>query len=338
MDLVVSIFLVIMLRNVWALVCGGLAGNLVRLVMSFIIHPGRPRLRFQKEKATELIRFGRWLLGSGILIFLVTQGDDIFVGKFLGVTALGFYQMAYLLSNLPATEITHVISQVTFPAYAKLQDNLAGLKTAYMEVLQVTLLVSFPIAGVIFTLGADFTQIFLGNHWLPIVPALQVLVIAGFIRSTGSLTGPLFLAIGRPDLGTRIHIAKLILLLIIIYPLTIRWGILGTALAVTINGILVNPFAHWKALRMVKGQVAEFFKYSLVPGLSTFVMMVFLYIVKARLIPPESWMVFIFLISVGLFTYLISIAILGKTFGIDVYALLKRRLLGSLITNRPTDI
>jgi O-antigen/teichoic acid export membrane protein len=298
-DLMVSIFLVIMLRNVWALVWGGLAGNLVRLIMSFIIHPSRPRFKFEKEKAAELIRYGRWLFGSGILIFLVTQGDDIFVGKILGVTALGYYQMAFLLSNLPATEITHVISQVTFPAYAKLQDNLPRLKSAYTEVMQVTLLVSFPIAGAIFTLGPDFIQIFLGSHWLPMVPALQVLVIAGFIRSTGSLTGPLFQAVGRPDLGTKLQIAKLILLLIVIYPLTIRWGILGTALAVVINGIIVNPFAHLKAIRMVDGLVRNFIKILSTPGFSTLVMVIFLYIIKSRLISTQSWLAFIFLLFAG---------------------------------------
>jgi O-antigen/teichoic acid export membrane protein len=325
-DLMVSIILVIMLRNVWALVWGGLAGNLVRLIMSFIIHPSRPRFKFEKEKAAELIRYGRWLFGSGILIFLVTQGDDIFVGKILGVTALGFYQMAYLLSNLPATEITHVISQVTFPAYAKLQDNLPRLKTAYTEVVQVTLLVSFPIAGAIFTLGPDFTQIFLGNHWLPMVPALQVLVIAGLIRSTGSLTGPLFQALGRPDQGTKLQIAKLILLLIVIYPLTIRWGILGTALAVVINGILVNPFAHLKALRMVDGRVKDFIKILSIPGFSTLVMSIFLYLIKARLIATQSGFAFIFLLFAGLLTYVFTSAVLGKFLGADLYVLIKRRI------------
>ena len=326
-DFVVSVLLVILLRNVWALVWGGLAGNLVRLIMSFIIHPSRPRFKFEKKKAVELFRYGKWLLGSGILIFLVTQGDDIFVGKLLGVTALAFYQMAYLWSNLPATEITHVISQVTFPAYAKLQDNLPRLRTAYTEVLQVTLLVSFPIAGAIFTLGPDFTQIFLGNHWLPMVPALQVLVIAGFIRSTGSLTGPLFQAVGRPDQGTKLQIAKLILLLIVIYPLTIRWGILGTALAVVINGIIVNPFAHLKAIRMVDGRVKDVIKILLLPGFSTLVMITFLYLIKSRLISTQSGFVFIFLLVAGLLTYVFTCVLLGKFFGIDVYALIKRRMI-----------
>jgi O-antigen/teichoic acid export membrane protein len=116
-DLTVAITLAFILRNVWALVWGGLAASLVRLVLSYVLHPHRPRMRIDREGFQELFGFGKWVLTSGILVFLVTQGDDILVGKLLGVTALGLYQMAYTLSNLPATEVTHMISKVTFPAH-----------------------------------------------------------------------------------------------------------------------------------------------------------------------------------------------------------------------------
>ncbi len=164
--------------------------------------------------------------------FLVVQGDDIFVGKMLGVTALGFYQMAYLISNLPATEITHVISQVTFPAYSKMQYDLQRLRAAYLDTLQLTAFVSIPIAGGIFILAPEFTEIFLGAKWMPMVPAMQVLVLAGLVRSIQATTGPIFLAVNRPEIEPRWQTVRLLVLIILIYPLSINWGILGTSIAV----------------------------------------------------------------------------------------------------------
>jgi len=163
-DFIVAISAVLILKNVWALVLGSLAGSIVRCLISYLIHPYRPKLNFNLEKIKELFGFGKWILGSNILAFLLTQGDDIFVGKLLGTTALGFYQMAYRVSNMPATEITHVISQVTFPAYSKLQGNIPKLREAYLKVLQFTAFLSFPIAGLIFILAPDFTKIFLGEN------------------------------------------------------------------------------------------------------------------------------------------------------------------------------
>jgi O-antigen/teichoic acid export membrane protein len=173
-DFIVAVSAALILRSVWALVFGLLAGAVVRLIVSYLIHPYRPHLSFDLKKTKELFGFGKWVLGSSILIFLITQGDDIFVGKLLGATMLGFYQMAYRISNMPATEITHVISQVTFPAYSKFQDNIPKLREAYLKVLQVTAFLSFPIAGLIFVLAPDFTKIFLGEKWMPMVPAMQV--------------------------------------------------------------------------------------------------------------------------------------------------------------------
>jgi O-antigen/teichoic acid export membrane protein len=173
-DFIVAILAVLILRNVWALVFGLLAGNAARCFVSYLIHPYRPHLSSNLGKAKELFGFGKWILSSSILIFLITQGDDIFVGKLLGVAALGFYQMAYKISNMPATEITHVISQVTFPAYSKLQGDIPKLREAYLKVLQITAFLSFPIAGLIFILAPDFTRLFLGEKWMPMVPAMQI--------------------------------------------------------------------------------------------------------------------------------------------------------------------
>ena len=124
------------------------------------------------------------------------------MGKLLGVTALGFYQLAYRISNMPATEITHVISRVTFPAYSKLQDDIPKLREAYLKVLQITAFLSFPIAGLIFVLAPDFTKIFLGEKWMPMVPAMQVLVFAGLSRAIAATAGYIFYAVGKPKIDT----------------------------------------------------------------------------------------------------------------------------------------
>jgi len=259
-EFIVAISCALVLRNVWALVFGLLAAKLVGLILSYIIHPYRPHLDFNLRKAKELFGFGKWILGSSVLIFLITQGDDIFVGKFLGAAALGLYQMAYRISNMPATEITHVISQVTFPAYSKMQDNIPRLREAYLRVLRFTSFLSFPIAGLIFVLAPDFTKIFLGEKWLPMVPAMKVLVIWGAIRSIGATTGPVFQAVGKPKILTKLQFWHLIALVISIYPLSARWGILGTSWAVVIAVVIPVLAAFYLTIKVLKCKIQKFFE------------------------------------------------------------------------------
>ena len=267
-DITVAITLAFVLRNVWALVWGGLAANLTRLFMSYLLHPYRPRLRFQKEKFQELIGFGKWVLASSLMVFLVTQGDDIFVGKLLGVTALGLYQIAYTLSNLPATEITHVISQVTFPAYSKLQDEPLKLREAYLRVLQLTTFLSIPVTVGIIVLAPQFIPLVLGEKWLPAIPAVQVLALAGLLRSIAASSGYLFYALGKVKIDTMLQALRLTVLAFLIYPLAIRFQLLGAAIAVAASIFVSNIGFTLMALKLTGCGLSQLFKIILIPLLN----------------------------------------------------------------------
>ena len=294
----------------WALVYGTLAGAIVTCIMSYLIHSYRPCFDFNLARIRELFGFGKWILGSSILIFLLTQGDDILVGKLLGATALGFYQIAYRISNLPATEITHVISRITFPAYSKLQDSVEKLRRAYSNVLQVTIFLSFLLAGLIFALAPEFTSIFLGQKWLPMVPAMQVMVIYGAIRSFGATTGPLFKGVGSPDILTKLTFVQLILLAIIIYPLTIKFGIFGTALSIVIPNLITQIIAGIKVMKIIQSDKSEFLKSLSFPLISAITMILLIFSIKGWIYGDV--VKFLAITIIGIASYLGFIYFLSK--------------------------
>jgi len=325
-DFIVAISAVIILRNVWALVLGLLAGNIVRCFVSYLIHPYRPHLSKDLGKAKELFGFGKWIMGSSILIFLITQGDDIFVGKLLGTTALGFYQLAYRISNMPATEITHVISQITFPAYSKLQDNIPKLRETYLKVLQVTVFLSFPIAGLIFVLAPDFTKIFLGEKWMPMVPAMQVLVFAGLVRSIAATAGPIFYAVGKPRIDTKWQIVRLFVIAILIYPCIIKWGILGASIAVFLSIFVSNIGFSFDAIKITKCGSINFTKIIILPLINGVVMVSSIFILKTY-INITGILNFILLLSVGILIYFVIIYIFDKHLNYNMQQLLRQNLI-----------
>ena len=311
-NFIVAISAVLILRNVWALVFGMLAGSAARCFMSYLIHPYRPRLSLDLGKAKELFGFGKWIFGSSILIFLITQGDDIFVGKLLGVTALGFYQVAFRISNMPATEITHVISQVTFPAYSKLQDDIPKLREAYLKILEVTAFLSFPIAGLIFVLAPDFTRIFLGEKWMPMVPAMQVLCVFGIIRALNATTGPVFHAVGRPSILTRVSFVQLLFLAIIIYPFMSVAKLVGVAWAVVFANFLCFIFAFQEVLKITKAAKKNVLNAIVPSALITLSIIGSVYLVKiimAGKVPLS--VIFILSALIGLGIYLIYAKVFG---------------------------
>jgi len=280
-DFAVAIAAAFFLKNVWALIYGLLAGNLTRCMMSYVIEPYRPKFQFDRNQARELFSFGKWIIGSGILIFFIIQGDDIVVGKLLGAAMLGFYQVAYRISNMPTTEITLVISNVSFPLYSKLQGNLTKLKNAYLKILQLTTFISFPLAGIIFALAQEFTQLFLGKQWMPIVPSIRVLVLAGLIRSLITTTIPVLRAVGKPKIETKWQVIRLSVLLILIYPLTIKYGILGTSVAVFISACISSIGFCIAAIHITRCGIKTFCKLITLPLINGATTVLSIYVIKA---------------------------------------------------------
>jgi lipopolysaccharide exporter len=317
----VSIAMAVFLKSVWALVYGALSGALTRSAMSYLLHPHRPRLRFDVDKIRELLGFGKWLFGSSILVFLITEGDDAFVGKVLGTTALGLYQMAYLLSNAPATEISNFVAQITFPVYSKMQENIERLQNAYLRVLQLVAFFSFPISGLIFVLAPDFTLLFLGRKWMPMVPAMQVLALWGLIRAVGTTTTQIFYAVGRPQLSTKVKVWQLFLIALAIYPFTAKGGIAGTSLAIVTAAIIPNLLACYKAVKIVGGSMGEFSKVLLLPLLNTLIVISCIYLSR---ILWSSRVAFLAAILLGVLLYICVTTLFNHYLNYDMWFVLKR--------------
>lgn len=236
---VVAIAWAIVSPTVWALIGSLIVQDVVRTVASYGLHSYRPSLSFNLDRAKEIIDYGKWITGSSILYFLSTEGDDVIVGALVSATALGFYQLAYRLSNAPATEISEVISGVMFPTFSKIQNDVEALQSAYLRVLQVMSFVAFPASFGIAMVAPSFVRAFLGQEWLPMVTAMQLLALYGLTRAIGKTCSPIWKAIGRPDYVTKLTALRVALIAIGIVPLTSMYGIEGTALLVT--GIAVVP-------------------------------------------------------------------------------------------------
>ena len=275
-DFIVAVSAVLILRNVWALVFGLLAGNVARLIASYLIHPHRPHLSGDLRKAKELFRFGKWILGSSVVIFLAKQGDDIFLGRVLGATTLGFYRMAFRFANLPCTEIG-VLSRIAFPAYSKLQDNLPKLKNAYLRIVRIVTFLIIPMSSGMFMLGPQFTQIFLGDKWMPMVPALRMLAISAMIRVMVGTGGALFSSRGRPDLDFKMNLARVITLAVTIYPLTMLWKMWGTSLAVLLAVCTCIPIWVIGSVMQANVRMKDFQRILLPPLVSTTIMVAVLF-------------------------------------------------------------
>ena len=236
---VVSVGYALLDPTAWAYAVGFLAFSGSRAGLSYLVHDFRPGIRFDREAAWELVDYGKWMTGVSVLTFLTSEADDAFVGWLLGPAALGLYQYAYRFSNAPATEFTQMISRVMFPAFSKMQDDIDRLRSAFLTTLRMTAFVAFPACFGIAAVTPSFVRGFLGPDWTEMILPMQILAGYGLLRAFGTTFGSVWKATGRPDLIPKLSTFRLLLIAVLIFPMSERFGITGTALTVT--GIYVFP-------------------------------------------------------------------------------------------------
>jgi len=317
LGIVIVIVLAYYLRNVWALLIGIVFTGFSQMGLSYWIAGKMPKFSFHPKLAWELFHYGKYITGLGILVFLTIRLDDMLIGKVLGMKELGFYINAYFFANLPATHITSVLSQLVFPSYSHYNQDQEKLNRLFLKVFRVVSIVTIPASFGILALSDEIASVLLGEIWRPMIPALKILVFFGLFRAVAACTGPLLNAMGKPKIVFWILFWKLIVIATIIYPLTSRYGISGTAIAVTLPMVL-EQFYLWF---LISGLTAISIRTLIGLVIRPFFMAVFMYfliMLLKTILPLTNIPLFFFYVLAGMLFYGAGILIFDKELISDI--------------------
>lgn len=317
-QLVVGVGYALVEPTVWALVLAFVARDATQLVLSYILHDYRPWPSFDLDAARELIDYGKWITGSSVVMFLYSEGDDAFVGWYLSATALGFYQYAYRLADTPSTEVSEIISQVTFPAYSKLQNEVDELRSAVLQTTRLTAFIAFPMSFGIILVAPSFVPSVLGPDWNPMIVVLQMLALYGLLHAISRNFGSLWKAVGRPDLTAKLPLIGVIMIALLIWPVTARWGIEGTAAVIVGVSLGLLPLNVYVTAKLTNCRSIAYYREYLYPFVASSTMLVTLWYASS-LVDLPSLVEFLLLIPSGAIVYMLTAAFLAHQFdwGID---------------------
>ena len=188
-----------------------------------------------------------------------------------------------------------------------MQGDVCQLRDGFFKTVQLTTLVSVPIAVGIAVVAPTFVETFLTEDWEPMVPLIQLLAAWGLLRSFGATTGPLFQAVGRPEIATKIQFGKFIIIAILIYPATAQYGAIGTALVIVGNSLVFSePLSAYFALNIVNGSYKKLFEIVVYPVIASAVMGVIVFGIHVSGI-ITGILEFVLLVLVGVIVYTLCI-------------------------------
>lgn len=214
-----------------SLAIGRMTGCLVGGIPLAIFAPEGLRLGFNRAKAPALFRFGLPLAGSSLVVFAVTNADQVVVGRLLGPTALGCYVLAFNLSGWPSNMFSQPVRAVAPAAFARLQHDRKAMATGFLNVAGLLCAVALPVCALISGASVPLIGFVYGAHWLLAARALIWLGLLAGLRIFFELVYDFFVVLAR----SRVVLTVQVVWLVVLIPALIAGaridGVFGVALA-----------------------------------------------------------------------------------------------------------
>ncbi|RPH46891.1 MAG: hypothetical protein EHM91_06820, partial [Planctomycetota bacterium] len=231
LGLVVKLSWAMVSPTVWALVAGGFAQTIPRVILSHWILPGPVnRFRWEREAVRELFKFGRWVFLSTILTFLALQLDKIVFVKMIALPLFGLYGIASNFARLPLEMLQKLASGVAFPALSRVRDRGGNLESAYARIRAPLLAGAGALLGFLILAGPTVTRILYPALYQDAGWIMQLVAGALWFQAVQATNQPVLMAFGQPKWLAVGNFLK-ILTLAAVLPLAYQWWGFPGALA-----------------------------------------------------------------------------------------------------------
>ncbi|WP_438354510.1 lipopolysaccharide biosynthesis protein [Microbacterium sp. CJ88] len=245
--------------GVWALVGQSLVAPAITTVLAWVTARWRPTLAFSRSDFRTMTAFGGQVLGVEFIAMLRAWGEAAIISAMLGVSALGFMNIAQRLIQVVQDLTGSAIVPVTQVAFAKVRDDPDRLRSAYLRALRLTyFLLSLPLT-VLAVAAPLVVPIVFGSGWAQSYQVAQILALAGTMTVGAWLDHGLFYGVGRPGVwfvyaliidgitfGTTAVLAPLGLV-------AVAWGFVGVCAVATFSRWFLTARVLQTSTRVVAG-------------------------------------------------------------------------------------
>ncbi|KIQ17603.1 lipopolysaccharide biosynthesis protein [Rhodococcus sp. MEB064] len=217
--------------------------------------PGLPR---RGHDMGHLLRFGGNVVATQLVAYVSRNVDSVLIGARFGSVSLGLYDRAFQIFTSPLNQIQAPATSVALPILRRLDeddDRYSAFLLRGQAILMHVLLAAFALAW------ANATWLMntvFGAQWVPAVPYLQVLLIAGAAQVASYATYWVFLSKGLPGsnlrftLVSRAFTVAFIVAGSLVSPIAVAWGF-------ALGSIVSWPLGLWWISRVTSAPTGAMF-------------------------------------------------------------------------------
>ncbi len=232
---IVAVVMAVSGCGVWSLVGQRVSMMAVKAALLWIRSPWRPRAACKASSLGEMAPYSLRLMGTDLITALYNNIAPLFIGKIYSGDALGCFNQAQKLKDMPVNSAMQSIQSVTFPALARIGGDETKFAESYRRVVMVTAFAMFPaMAGLIAT-ADDIYALLLKPDWRPAVPYFRILCLTGIFYPLSTIAYNILKVRSDGGIILRLEFVKramTTIILIITIPRSVEavaWGLAASA-------------------------------------------------------------------------------------------------------------
>lgn len=256
---VVTVGLILAGWGVISLAIGRVLAQTVSVVLQYVLAKERPRFGYDRTVIRPVLAFGLPVAGANLLSWALLNVDNIVIARVAGATALGFYVLAFNISNWPMSAIGQIVRSISLPLFSRSKG--AEGPTVLARTAALTWALTLPAGAFLAVLSLPLIGLLYGAKWLPSAPVLAALGLFGALRALFDLFAAYLLSRGASRSVFWTQVAWVLAIVPAMIAATAGWGIAGAgwvhlivALAVVLPAYLVALHRSGIALRRIAAE------------------------------------------------------------------------------------
>lgn len=182
--------------GLYALIINPIVSSILIFAISYQRYPQRLRFILGLTVLRKIFSYSAYQFLFNLINYFSRNLDKLLIGKYMGMSPLGYYEKSYRLMMLPLQNITQVITPVMHPVFSDFQDDKEKLATSYERIVRFLSFIGLPLSVLLFFTAQEVTLIIFGDQWLPSVPVFRILALSVGIQIILSSSGSIFQAAG----------------------------------------------------------------------------------------------------------------------------------------------
>jgi len=228
---------------------GRISGAAASTILCLVFAPGALRIGFKREKARAILRAGLPLAGASVLMFAVTNADQIVIGHFLSPSALGYYVLALCLASWPIALCSQPVRDTAPAAFARFRLGARVAGSAFLSSANLLACITVPICLVISGFAGNLVQAGYGPAWAPAGHVLVWLAPLAVLRVIYELTYS-FVAARAAGIALTLQFLFFIVLVPALVTGVLWKGIVGVGMAgVAVGALFLVPTYLYEVAR-----------------------------------------------------------------------------------------